>query len=214
MEQKIWWYVVNNEQKGPVSEQELNLLVNQNFMSAETLVWKEGLPEWKSFKEMNAPVDKGPVRPPVPAPTAQTHNTSASTHSTFQQQNSSTPPPNQNYQQQHAPAQPAFASAAGTSFSAGAITDPYYKYEFDKIAASNESYKGKWNWWSFFFSWVWCFTKGLWQYGLAVILIIFALPYFLPFAAVQVFSLGVAIFFGTRGTYLFYQLKMKNKQLF
>jgi hypothetical protein len=47
--------------------------------------------------------------------------------------------------------------------------DNYYQEEFKKIYESNESYKGKWNWFSFLFSWIWCFTKGCWAYALVIL---------------------------------------------
>lgn len=36
----------------------------------------------------------------------------------------------------------------------------YYQEEFTKMNDTDGSYKGKWNWWTFFFTWIWCFYKG------------------------------------------------------
>jgi len=38
--------------------------------------------------------------------------------------------------------------------------DNYYQEEFRKIRDSNESYKGKWNWWAFIFAGIWGLFKG------------------------------------------------------
>ncbi len=35
----------------------------------------------------------------------------------------------------------------------------YYQEEFKKIYESNETYKGKRNWWAFFFTAIWCLIK-------------------------------------------------------
>ncbi|MBK9983301.1 MAG: DUF2628 domain-containing protein [Saprospiraceae bacterium] len=48
--------------------------------------------------------------------------------------------------------------------------DKYYQDQFTLIQNSNGSYKGKWNWWAFFFTWIWCFTKGCWLFGIITLL--------------------------------------------
>lgn len=213
MEQKLWWYTVNNEQKGPVSYEELSLLINQNFISNDSPVWKEGLPNWIKFSEINAQPDAHV--PPSPPP----NNLSGppSSNSSYSQHNQNTPPqPNTSYQQTNT-SQSILNSQSHTpsvNDRLGLITDFYYRAEFDKIISSNEAYKGKWNWWSFFFSWIWCFAKGLWQYGLAVIICLTLLNYVIPFPYSNVFSFAVAILFGLKGTWFYYNHKIKNKQLF
>ena len=84
--------------------------------------------------------------------------------------------------------------------------DPYYQAEFTKIYESNETYKGKWNWFSFFFSGIWALSKGVWVSPLIVFLI--SLP-----------TMGIpgwiyCIVTGTRGTYMYYNAFVKKKQLF
>jgi uncharacterized RDD family membrane protein YckC len=44
-----WHYAVGGQQKGPVSDDEFNQLVNAGTVKAETLVWKEGWPEWRAY---------------------------------------------------------------------------------------------------------------------------------------------------------------------
>lgn len=214
MEQKIWWYTLNNEQKGPVTEEELNMLASQNFINSGTLVWKEDLPGWISFSEVNAPVDTLTNRPPQPPAFSQANVPPPQTGNSYAQQNTVYPQPTQSYTQPNV-TQPAFNSQAGTANpnALNYITDFYYRSEFERILNSKETYKGKWNWWAFFFSWVWCFTKGLWQYGLLVLVISFAMKYFLPYEVTSGFALVVAIIFGSRGTWFYYNFKMKNKQL-
>ena len=48
--------------------------------------------------------------------------------------------------------------------------DGYYQEEFKRIYDSNESYKGKWNWWAFFFTGIWCITKSCWLFAVIIFL--------------------------------------------
>lgn len=41
-----WFYAQNGQQQGPVSEFELSRLLSSGTISSETLIWKEGMPEW------------------------------------------------------------------------------------------------------------------------------------------------------------------------
>lgn len=240
MEQKIWWYSLNNEQKGPVTADELNLLSNQNFITSQTLVWKERFQNWINFSEINVNTTHAPAIPPLPNilhsqlnSGSQTNKDYPQTSDGFSQAAPNSPNINPGYSQtssgfppsnpgipQPPPqynSRPVFNSQQPTSSANNGlnlITDPYYKTEFEKILNSEESYKGKWNWWAFFFNWVWCFTKGLWQFGLLILLPIIVLPYFVPLMVSNFYAFGVAIFFGSKGTWFYYTLKIKNKQLF
>ena len=213
MEQKIWWYTLNNEQKGPITEEELNLLASQNFINQGSLVWKEGMPNWISLADVNAPVDTL-TAPPHQPPAFSQPKTSQSQPGGYPQQNAVYPQQNQSFNQPTG-SQPGLNSQAGNAEvnPLNFITDYYYRSQFELIINSKETYKGKWNWWAFFFSWIWCFTKGLWQYGAIVAAISIGLRYYLPYEVTSAFALVVAIFFGTRGTWLYYNLKIKNKQL-
>lgn len=81
----------------------------------------------------------------------------------------------------------------------------FYQEEFTKIYNSNESYKGKFNFWAFFWGAIWALTKGVW---LAAVV---------SFIASLLTSgvLGVAYWFvyGFRGTYMYYCAYVKNKQI-
>ena len=43
---RVWYYVVGNEKKGLISEEELIALLKSGGLSSETLVWTEGMEEW------------------------------------------------------------------------------------------------------------------------------------------------------------------------
>ncbi len=47
-----WYYAVNGQQSGPVEETELNNLSTQGTINADTLVWKDGMPEWKRYADV------------------------------------------------------------------------------------------------------------------------------------------------------------------
>ena len=227
MEQKTWWYSVNSDQKGPVTEDQLNLLGDQSFISPATPVWKEGLANWIPFSEINAPVDNSPKRPPLPGGSAQPAMNTAPPANGHAQQSNASSQGAPGFAQQPNRQQPNFntqANANQSNFNGqdhaalpdrlNYISDLYYRVEFERIMNSNETYKGKFNWWALFFSWIWAFTKGLWQLGLLVMLVSTAANFLLPYAVSGVIGLGLAIFCGMRGTYFYYNLKMKNKQLF
>jgi uncharacterized RDD family membrane protein YckC len=42
-----WFYADGSQQKGPVSEVDLAALVRQGAVKPETLIWREGLPDWQ-----------------------------------------------------------------------------------------------------------------------------------------------------------------------
>lgn len=85
---------------------------------------------------------------------------------------------------------------------------PYYQHEFNKISSSNGTYKGKWNWCAFFFSWIWALTKGLWGLALAAI----GVDIILAALDISWLAIGIAIFFGVRGNYFYYNLITNNTQ--
>lgn len=60
-----WFYISNNEQKGPATDAELAELIQQGIVTPETQVWREGMAEWKPYGEVAAPAE-------LPAPTGLT----------------------------------------------------------------------------------------------------------------------------------------------
>jgi hypothetical protein len=83
---------------------------------------------------------------------------------------------------------------------------PYYQEEFQKILDSEESYKGKWNWAAFFFVPFWAIYHNAWKSAITCLVI-------------SVVSYGVggfvfAFIYGIKGNYIYYNLHVKNKQIF
>jgi len=81
----------------------------------------------------------------------------------------------------------------------------YYQIEFQKIQASNEQYKGKWNWAAFLAGPIWAFTKGLKE-----VVVIYALAILFTFG---ISVLVYAVIFGLRGNYIYYTKLMKGRVL-
>lgn len=44
-----WYYSVGGEQKGPVSEADFQRLVQDGIVTGQTLVWRQGMPQWQSY---------------------------------------------------------------------------------------------------------------------------------------------------------------------
>ena len=44
-----WFYALENERKGPVSDQEFQQLLAQGTINAQTLVWREGFSAWQPY---------------------------------------------------------------------------------------------------------------------------------------------------------------------
>jgi hypothetical protein len=47
----MYYYSLNGQQQGPVSEEELNRLVATGVITTEALVWREGMAEWKPYAQ-------------------------------------------------------------------------------------------------------------------------------------------------------------------
>lgn len=47
-----WYYGTEGQQQGPVSERELRQMMAQGIVTRETLVWRDGLGEWKPVSEV------------------------------------------------------------------------------------------------------------------------------------------------------------------
>lgn len=56
-----WYYVENGKAVGPITEDSWFQLVQQGTVAPETLVWCEGMDQWKPYREA------GPSPPPFPA---------------------------------------------------------------------------------------------------------------------------------------------------
>ena len=62
-----WFYVENGEQRGPVTEEELDALVKRGAINLQTLVWREGMENWISYQmaRLGAAPPPGGAIPPL-----------------------------------------------------------------------------------------------------------------------------------------------------
>ena len=88
--------------------------------------------------------------------------------------------------------------------------DPYYQNEFKKIYESGETYKGSFNPYSFFFTWIWLLVKGMTMPAIvhALACSIAALP------TLGVSAIGSWVICATRGTWIYYNSYVKHKDVF
>jgi hypothetical protein len=50
-----WYYAIGTDRLGPVSQEQLQALVKDGVVTGETLVWREGLPNWLPYRTQAAP---------------------------------------------------------------------------------------------------------------------------------------------------------------
>ncbi len=70
-----WYYIENGQQAGPVQDAQLQALVQQGRIQADTLIWREGMANWEAaqqtvpqlFAAPAAPQPAQPVQPTQPA---------------------------------------------------------------------------------------------------------------------------------------------------
>jgi uncharacterized RDD family membrane protein YckC len=61
-----WHYVNQGQQAGPVTEEQLLALVREGKISEETLVWREGMPNWTAFHQAGIPdFPPATIEPPL-----------------------------------------------------------------------------------------------------------------------------------------------------
>jgi len=69
-----WYYVTNGQQVGPVSQQDMQALIQAGTVAGDTLVWREGMQDWVAQNTVAAefaapavpaPGTTGPVAPPA-----------------------------------------------------------------------------------------------------------------------------------------------------
>lgn len=63
----MWYYALNNQQVGPVTEEVLAGLIQNKTINAQTLVWKEGLPSWVALGQTELSRLLVPAAPAAPA---------------------------------------------------------------------------------------------------------------------------------------------------
>jgi hypothetical protein len=70
----VWYYLVNNQQIGPVPEDQIKSLLQNQAINIYTLVWKEGMTEWKPLSQteltklIDKPFPSGPPQIPLKRP--------------------------------------------------------------------------------------------------------------------------------------------------
>jgi len=62
------YYLTSGETSGPLTVIEFNRLVSLGLITNQTLVWYEGLPDWKPFAEVSAQIAGVPPPPPLNLP--------------------------------------------------------------------------------------------------------------------------------------------------
>lgn len=65
-----WFYAEAGAQKGPVSDEEFNRLVQAGTIGTETLVWREGMADWKPYRDLAGAGGAGAGTSVLPASTA------------------------------------------------------------------------------------------------------------------------------------------------
>ena len=73
----MWYYITNNQQSGPVNEEEITRLIQNGTIERDTLVWTEGMNDWQQavqtkFSSLLANVSPAAISPsaltPYPQP--------------------------------------------------------------------------------------------------------------------------------------------------
>jgi hypothetical protein len=59
-----WYYILRDEKNGPISLNEIHNLVESLVISTDTLVWRQGMPDWTKASEINC-FKKYFIPPPI-----------------------------------------------------------------------------------------------------------------------------------------------------
>ncbi len=70
MSNRSWFYASNGQQQGPYPEAQLRDLITRGTVSADTLVWTEGMSGWQKAGEIPGLVPGGSATPPMSNPGA------------------------------------------------------------------------------------------------------------------------------------------------
>ena len=62
----MWYYAENNQQRGPISVEEFETLVQAGTISDDTLVWREGMANWQSWRDAKPGAKPNPSDTPEP----------------------------------------------------------------------------------------------------------------------------------------------------
>ncbi len=70
MSRPEWYYALDGEQKGPVSAEDFERLVDAGVVTPATRVWSEGMANWQTLAEVR-PLTPAPAPPTPPPPIAE-----------------------------------------------------------------------------------------------------------------------------------------------
>lgn len=73
MDEKIWFYASQGEQKGPIDAAELDMLIGTDTIGPDTLIWRDGMTDWQPAAaalpdELMPSAWSRPSTPPPPPP--------------------------------------------------------------------------------------------------------------------------------------------------
>ncbi len=80
MTQNNWYYALNNDEKGPVSNGELFLLLKNRHLPFDTLVWCKGMDAWQPASDTPDFSKLDELPPPLPGPSAPAKESQKGTH--------------------------------------------------------------------------------------------------------------------------------------
>lgn len=178
-------YFIHNgtDQLGPFNINDLK----SREINGETPIWYEGLENWTTANQVNELKEILQTATPPPFNHPKT-----------------TPPPIPKDEPQ---------SASATDALDFSDLSSYWIGEFTKIRESKEIYKGEWNTWAFLFGALWFLVKGAWIMGIIYVIAGFGiLSIENPFIGLSLYLLFV-LYPGFQGNWIYYNVKIKKKQL-
>lgn len=150
----------------------------------------------------STPVTTAPALPPAPVPTpAPAYQTPA-----HQAPPTYAVPPSPQYGAPfQPPVQPWNGHNGPPATSRDAWLDPHYQHKFARIDAEGGSFVALWNWPAFLFGAFWYLFKGMWAKALLI--------FFVALLSGGLLGIPLWIYTGVAGTYDYYLLKRRQKQL-
>lgn len=87
---RMWYYSQNNQQLGPISEDQLKAMLRGGVLGGATLVWKEGMSDWTAVADVAVlasvapqPMQIAPAPQPAANPYATPQRVAVTTHSPY-----------------------------------------------------------------------------------------------------------------------------------
>jgi GYF domain 2/Interferon-induced transmembrane protein len=82
----MWYYSQNNQQLGPIAEEQLKSMLRGSSLTGSTLVWKEGMSDWKPVTEVPELAISLTASAPTVGPISSSYNQQANPYSAPQSQ--------------------------------------------------------------------------------------------------------------------------------